>query len=346
MLPIYDLWTNVFAAPGSRTTGGVEKHFLLTAPGWSGIVPDGVEQIAAPTRFVSLVGRTQVNGEDDLPAVRAVQDSMALTPLSVWLGSGETPVPGPIDEKLDMRTPPPDVVAAMPAEDFFSEFARVLADNPASPYDYPILHRLARIGLTAANGFDVTTLEPAHVDAVADGVAAGRAVVVAEHDRLNGEGTRGWTYTTEGGNYGVNYTLRAGVAAWGLGMNLPDDAVYPSVVTDSEDEPLNGSNKYVLRFEAGSLPPAEAFWSVTAYDDHGFLIENPLHRYALGDRSDIPLNADGSLEILLQSTDPGGAETSKWLPTGPDAFNLMLRLYSPSREFLSGEWTPPLVTKA
>lgn len=297
-------------------------------------------------RFVSIIGRTQVNGEDDLPAVHAVQDSMALTPLNVWSGSSEARVPGPVDSNLDMRTPPPDLVARMSAQDFFHEFSRVLVDNPASSYDYPILHRLERIGLTAANGFDVTTMASALVAAAEEGVAAGRAAVVAEYDRLNGEDTRGWTYATEGGSYGVNYTLRAGVAAWRLGMNLPDDAVYLSVATDSQNEPLNGDGRYVLRFEAGSLPPAEAFWSVTAYDDRGFLIENPLRRSALGDRSDIPRNPDGSIDILLQATDPGGSDASKWLPTGSGAFNLMLRLYSPSRDFLNGDWTPPLVARA
>ncbi|GAB4586287.1 DUF1254 domain-containing protein [Nocardia sp. IFM 10818] len=343
MIPLYDAWTNVFAVPGTRTTGpGTAHEYLLVPPHWTGQVPSGLELLRAPTRLMSLIARTQVNGETDLPAVHAVQDRIRITPLSGYGDPAFTPPPGPVDPSIDMTTPPPVTVAQLEPAAFLRLLADLLVDNPPTACDYPILHQLERIGLRAGLPY---TVPDALRDTVIEGVAAGRAAVVEEYDRLNGADRTGWVYTTEGGSYGVNYRLRAGVAAWGLGMNLPDDAIYPSIALDSDGAPLDGANRYVLRFEAGQLPPVHAFWSVTAYDAEGYLIPNPLRRYALGDRSGLVPDPDGSVELLVQATSPGADRETQWLPVQPGPFNLMLRLYSPARSLLTESWTPPPVRR-
>jgi hypothetical protein len=70
----------------------------------------------------------------------------------------------------------------------------------------------------------------------------------------------------------------------GLGANLPEDAVYPTAFADGEGNPLSGANKYVVHFDKGKLPPADAFWSITMYDQDGFQVPNPIDRFAIGDR--------------------------------------------------------------
>jgi hypothetical protein len=42
LLPMLDMWTDVFASPGWRTTGTEAGNFLITLPGWSGTVPRGI----------------------------------------------------------------------------------------------------------------------------------------------------------------------------------------------------------------------------------------------------------------------------------------------------------------
>jgi hypothetical protein len=346
MIPFLDFWTNVFAVPGTRTTGpNTAREFLFVAPGWSGDVPDGLEVIRAPTRYIAFIGRTQLNGESDYANVHRIQDEMALVPLSAYgKGSYEPPL-GKVDPTIDMTTPPPETVAGLAPDAFFAMMTMLMADNPPSPQDTPTLHRMARLGMKPAQPFALSDLPAELRAAVQEGVAEAREGLVAEYDRLNGASQRGWVYTTEGGSYGVNYLLRAGVAAWGLGMNLPQDAVYPSTAYDSEGRPLDGANRYVLRFPPGQLPPVDAFWSLTAYDSEGYFIPNPINRHAIGDRSNLETTPGGAVEIAIQSERPASGD-SNWLPVAADKpFNLMLRLYSPRRSFLEGKWQPPAVIR-
>ena len=132
----------------------------------------------------------------------------------------------------------------------------------------------------------------------------------------------------------------------GLGVNLPEDGVYPASFVDGNGNPYSGANRYVLHFDKGKLPPANAFWSVTLYDKDGFQAANSLNRFALGDRDKLQFKADGSLDIYIQNKSPGADKEANWLPAPAGEFNLAMRLYSPRREVLDGTWTPPPVKKA
>lgn len=345
-LQMLSLWTDVFAVPGTRTTGrNTARDFLVASPGWTGSAPADLEIIRSPTRYVWIIGRTQTNGPADYANVHKVQDRFRLTPLSAWGKGPYTPPRGIVDPTIDMKTPPPVLVDRMDAAAFFGSFAELLKDNLPNQVDYPMVQRMDRLGLKVGQSFDLNA-QPAGVrQAIERGYADGKALVIAEGKKAAGVGGKGWIYTTRSGAYGVDYSYRAAVANFALGMNLPQDAVYPSLSTDGDGRPLDGANRYVLHFDKDKLPPVEAFWSVTAYDAGGYFIPNPLKRFAIGDRDGLVLNRDGSLDIYIQADSPGADKEANWLPVAKAPFTLLMRLYSPRDQVIAGQWTPPPVSR-
>jgi hypothetical protein len=92
MLPLLSLWTDVFAVPGTRTTGrNTARDLLLVGPGWQGLAPSGLEIVRSPTRFVGIGGRTQTNGVADYDTVHRIQEGYKLTPVSAWGKGNYTP---------------------------------------------------------------------------------------------------------------------------------------------------------------------------------------------------------------------------------------------------------------
>src|ERR1044072_5670379 len=157
------------------------------------------------------------------------------------------------------------------------------------------------------------------------------------------EAEAGWQVLHTGaGSYGTDYLRRARIANFALGINRPEDAIFPLSTTDDEGSQLTGSHRYVLRFESGALPPVDGIWSLAVYDMDQLFVSNPIDRYALGSRDELESAADGSLEIVIQHEPPAASNTN-WLPAPPDDFYLMLHLYSPGRSAIDGTWTPPPV---
>ena len=154
LLPMLDMWSDVFASPGWRTTGTAPANFLLTPPGWSGKVPERLMQISAPTPYVWIIGRTQTNGPADYDAVHKIQAGYQVTPLSRW---GKTPeaVTVKSDPAVDMKTPPMVQVDTMPAATYFACAAELLKLHPPHLTDQPIIAQMKRLGIEPGKSFDV-----------------------------------------------------------------------------------------------------------------------------------------------------------------------------------------------
>jgi hypothetical protein len=143
LLPMLDMWTDVFASPGWRTTGTQAANFLVTPPGWNGTAPADTTRIAAPTPYVWIIGRTKTDGPQDYDAVHRIQAGYKITPLSEW-GRAAKPVLGKVDSSIDMKTPPKIQVDAMPADRFFAYAVELLKVNPPHITDQPIVAQLKR----------------------------------------------------------------------------------------------------------------------------------------------------------------------------------------------------------
>jgi hypothetical protein len=346
LMPMLDAWTNVFASPGTRTAGNDKGEYAIIGPSWRGKLPDGLKAIHSPTRFLLLAGRTQTNGKDDFNAVNAIQDQYRLTPLSAW-GKPYTPPTGtPFNAAIDTKTPPVEQVMRMDANRFFSRLNALMKDNPPANGDSSVLGRFENIGVTPGRPFDFKGFEPGIADGLKQGIEAAQAKIVASARKPHGRNLNGWDIMPDNtANFGTDYGSRALVALFGLGANLPADAIYPHAMVDTQGQPLNGKNAYVIRFTKGQLPPVNAFWSITAYNSKQSFIPNPINRYAIGDRDKLKFEPDGSLTIHVSNTSPGPNKESNWLPVGAETFNLIARLYWPKPDIINGTWRIPGVER-
>jgi hypothetical protein len=342
MLPMLDMWTDVFAVPGQRTNGTGAASFAVVPQGWAGRLPKGVERIDAPTADVWVIGRTQTNGVKDYEAVHKVQDGYRITLLADW---GKTPreMQQKIDPSVDTRTEPLRQANQMQAAEYFNYGAELMKRNPPHATDWSIIARMQRIGLEPGKSFEDSKVS---ADALVQGAAAGLKLMQEKAPTI-ARVSNGWLMNTDTmGVYGNYYLKRAIVAMVGLGANQVEDAIYPRNVSDANGQPVMGENNYVLHFNKDELPPVGAFWSLTLYDAEGFQVANPLNRFAIGDRDPLKFNADGSLDLYIQNQSPGPDKEANWLPAPKSGrLGLTLRLYAPKPQVAEGRWNPPSVTR-
>lgn len=344
LLPMLDMWTDVFASPGWRTTGTQAGTFLVTPPGWAGAVPQGFTHIPAPTPYVWIIGRTKTDGPGDYDAVHKIQAGYTVTPLSGWGKAAVAPVVK-VDPSVDMKTAPKVQVDTMPGGEYFTYAADLLKLHPPHVTDQPIIARMKRIGIEPGKSFDITKVDPVVRSALEAAPAEGQKLMEWKLATL-ARVANGWSMNTDTmGVYGNYYLKRAIVAQQGLGANLPEDAIYPLNLGDDTGKPLDGANKYTIRFEKGATPPVNAFWSITLYDSEGFQVGNVLNRFAVSSYMPFVVNADGSLDLYFQNESPGADKEANWLPAPKGPFNLCMRLYGPRPEALTGKWNPPAVKR-
>jgi hypothetical protein len=345
LLPMLAMWTDAFAVPGSRSRGTAAGHFGVVPAAWQGDLPPEVERVDAPTPYVWIFGRTQTNGPADYAAVNAVQDGYRVTPLSQW-GQEPEPVKVTIDPTVDMTTPVKEQVDRMTGAEYFEYATELMMLHRPRLTDWSMVARMKRIGIEPGRRVGIEGLDQVTREALEQAPEAARQAMRETLPRL-ARVVNGWQMNTDTvGVYGNFYMKRALLTILGMGALPPEESIYPIAFTDKDGAPLDGGRDYVLHFEKEELPPADAFWSVTMYDQDGFQVTNPIDRFALGDRDPLRYNADGSLDLQIQHQNPGGEDEPNWLPSAPGPFGLTMRLYLPRPEALDGRWNPPAVRRA
>lgn len=345
VMPLLDAWTNTFRSLGSRTTGQRQQKYLLVGPSWRGDVPEeyqGHEVIVCPTNMVWITGRIQADDPQDAVVAGFLQDAYELSTLQEATG-GLDPFEKfkPTYLAKNVRKPVPYSLAMSPA-DFYNEFFRMWRQNPSAAEDGPMLEVLAKAGIAPGRELTFESLSEESQALLAEGLRKKQASYLSafyEGEEQNSP----WIFNRERmGTWGIDYARRAYWAMWGLGANLVEDAVYGVSQLDSQLQALDGSALYRLHFDADGIPPTSAFWSVTSYDEEGYLEANEEQRYSLGSHHELTYNADGSLDFYLSNKSPAD-ESSNWVPAPKGRFKVLLRIYWPDDEVLNGQWQiPPL----
>lgn len=331
-LAFYDIFTNNFAVIGRRLTGTREGDYLVVGPTWHHPLPANARIIRSPTNDVLLLTRVLVDGTDDLAAAHRVQDGIRVSPL-----------PG-IAASRPMGIPPLSGDAAT----FVAVVNQALSLNEVPAYEQPLLKRFAAVGICGAN----CSWEKLPVP-VRDAWRNSFASLLASLKKPlagNAPPINGWYCNPPNiGNFGTDYGYRAIVALNALLALEPAEAVYPSAETDQRGAMLTGAYRYRLHIAAADIP-VDAFWSLSMYevaaDGRLFFLENPISRYAIGDRSKtMKKNSDGSVDILIQQAQPDDQQIANWLPAPKGQFKLVLRAYQPRVDLLDNRALIPAVEK-
>ncbi len=332
VLGLLDFYTNPFGYIGSRTTGTQAGRYLLHGPDWRGDVPYGATAIACPTDAVWLLGRLLVDGPQDLPAVHALQDRIRLTLLD---GSDAV-------RAYDVGMQPGEQLGTAPEQvrRYAEVVNRALRENPPPADEAAAVRRFAELGLGA--GCEGMPLKASQAALLAE--AIGQVLEELAEPMPSALGG-GWSLPIEiGASFGKRYAERAQVARNYIGALGMEEAMYLIADCDAQGRPLDGRRTHELVFPQDQLPQVGAFWSLTMYDKGDcMLVDNPIDRYSLGDRSpSLRRDPDGSLRLHLGAVPPADpGHHGNWLPAPAGPFYVALRLYVPGNAHLDKTFVYP-----
>ncbi len=255
VVEIIDGSTNVITSLGPRTTGSNAQDFLITGPSFSAEVPKNMTQIAATTSTIWIIARIQCYGPQDVSALASTQNLFTLTPLSSYGQYYSPPQNVPVNSAIDMKTPPVEQVANMDPKAFFA--------------------RLSKLDTSVAS---VANEDPQTLKQAKDAALAKISAKLKDLPKA----LTGWSIPlTLVGDYGKDYLLRAATAQVALGANIPADILAIIATCDVTGEALDGKNSYRIHMSPSQVPPVNAFWSLTMYDNNHYLVPNSQNRYVL-----------------------------------------------------------------
>jgi hypothetical protein len=357
VIPLYSPYTENFENLGS-VNHTPEGYYAVVGPKHTNHpLPKHVTKITSTYDRVWIIERIYANNDNatDVAYANTLQDRITLTPLSEFKeDSEEGKEKKEKNKEKKKKSAPANPTVNNPVMPtgmaYYDQLCRLLKEFPPPDADQPELTMLAQIGVgpgwTPSTNLALSSDKVAGmIDAVGNGTAQVRAntlALYAQTFRLH----HGFLIEPSG-TYGTNYHLRAVIAQVGLGALTPDQAIYALALLDITGQPLTGARNYTVHIAAGGFPPVQGFWSLTAYTSKGFLIPNPINRYVINDRSILNYNADGSVDLHLQSTPP--SDQRNWLPTPVGApFELIWRLYATTTSAIPGiidgtGWQPPVV---
>lgn len=327
-LQFMNFHTDNLAILGRRVGGDGPLKIALVGPEWTGPVPDHTHLVRADTNDLWLLVRTLVDGPDDIAAVAALQDGMRIS----------APKPAAAYPAQRLR-PPKDPDPAT----FLAVVNEVLQRNP------PQGAMAAKAAAAAPLGIGGTRAWADLPEDVRNGWTGRWAALNAELQNpanMRQHLRQGWEYPPDDiGQWNQDDLLRATFALRGIAALDPDETLYLGTFVDIDGQALNGQRRYRLRIPPGGVP-VKGFWSVTMYevlpDGRFFFTDNPIGRYAIGNRTrGLKVNADGSTDVLLQADAP--EDKDNWLPTPRGPFRLMLRAYLPEPALKRGEAALPRI---
>lgn len=340
-LQFIDLYTYNVDYVGSRTTGNGGGRYLLAGPSWKGEKPEGVDRvIRSDTDLALVLYRTQLLGPSDLDQVKKIQDGYQVTTLSAYLNQPPPPPAPAID-----FVPPLSRDQERTSPQFFDILNFVMRFAPTLAGEQDLRARFATIGIGPDGAFEADKLAPEMRTAIEGGMAdAWGELDALTKDQIDTGKVGSAQFFGTADDLKGNYLYRMAGAVLGIYGNTAAEAIYPTTALDSAGQALTGADRYTYHFASGQLPPVNAFWSLTMYElPQSLLVANPMNRYLINSpmESSLIKDPDGGITLYLQNQSPGADKEANWLPAPAGPFQVVLRLYWPKPDALSGQWQAP-----
>lgn len=341
VLQLMDLYTYNFAYIGSRSTGNGGGNFLIAGPRWKGKAPAGITKvIRSETELVNMVGRTQLFNAADLDNVKRIQAGYKIRTLSSYTKRPAPPSPAQVEwiapvAQGDMRS----------SLEFYNQLAFLLQFAPTHATEKWLRERFASIGIRPGEPYKTDSLNPSLRRALQEGMHTAQNDIDKNRSALAGktDGLFGDRATLK-----IDYLSRATGTQVAIGANSREEALYPVLEKDSRGQELDGRYAYTLRFAPRSLPPVNAFWSMTMYRlPEQLLTPNPINRYLINSSMlpSLKKDPDGGLTLYIQAQSPGKGKESNWLPAPQGPFMVTMRYYWPKPDLLNGKWESPQIER-
>jgi hypothetical protein len=345
-----DPYGNIFETGIQPQTPGT---YGLTGPDFTGTLPAGVTPIAMPLNFTTLIFRADKfssTGEDQMAAAEQFRASLRTATLSEYLNDPSAGTPEIVPEFPAFAVPfktTADELIAKDAITFLKQLQTAVASSntpPLSPAEQALSNRFDRVFGTGEFGSPSGPNSAQRAQFIAGAQAAHKLII----DRyLTHRGTTNWIHFTNIGDWGDQVIERSSITEFCQYCNDISTAAYYHTFWDGQGALLDGSKPagYVLTFPAEDIPPAERFWSLTAYTPQAIeLVDNTANKYVVASYTPgLQYHADGSLSVSMATERPPGVPEANWLPVPLGPFNIMLRIYGvvPNSSVANNTYVPP-----
>jgi hypothetical protein len=329
---------------------GAGVKLLMLPPDYSEKTPDGYTALQPGTHGSYALFRSNLDSHSDADVEKSLTygQRVKIYPLS------------------QASSPPPTVFTDVQNvlfdstirydESFFAGLDRIVQSEPWLDRDRVVINQLKSLGIEKGKPFAPTA---ATKQALAAGVREAQMSLEARYNAGLPPYFEG-THSTFPAPPELIQAAQAGFAepnsypidARGLAYSyayigikrLGAGQFYLINIKDKDGESYDGSKTYRLTVPPNA--PVEQYWSVTAYDrqTHALII-NVDRASRASNAAEVQKNADGSVDIYFGTEAPAGKEAN-WVPTDPARkFELMFRLYAPTKALFEKAWKLPDVEK-
>lgn len=344
---IVDAWQMPLEDAGpSGADQGKGGKYLVLPPNYKDAVPDGYIVLRSSTYGGYALLRSNLKSHSDADIEKSVSygKKLKVYPLSQAANPPETVFTDARDVLFDSTI--------RYDTRFFTSLDRIVQAEPWLPRDRIMIDQLKTLGIEKGKPFKPDEKTSQQLNA---GVHEAREWLEAKYDTsLIPFYEKGrWNFPAnpelvkaaaasfdEADAYpvdirGLTYSYAyVGIKRLGAGQ------FYLISIKDKDGKTFDGANTYRLNVPANV--PVEQYWSLTAYDrETHALIRNMPRASRASQIAELARNPDGSVDLFLGPKAPEGKEAN-WIPTDPERdFEVMFRLYAPTKALFEKTWVLP-----